>query len=92
MKNAIGITKNAFNWMYLSFVFIKSAIGSDKKYIIKEATTDVKDKIVTTCFLKWNILVHFSWEAKEAIKRMEVVSSPNFARRVNNLKTVIAKT
>ena len=60
--------------------------------IIKEAATDVKDKIVTTCFLKWNILVHFSCEEKEAIKRMEVVSNPNFATRVNNLKTVIDKT
>ena len=71
---------------------IKSAIGFAKKYISKEEIIDVKDKIIITCFLKWKILVHFFWDANDAIKRIEAVSNPNLANRVKSRKTVIART
>ena len=71
---------------------IKSAIGFAKKYISNDAITDVIDNIVTTCFLKLKILVHFSFEAKDAIKRIEVVSNPIFAKIVKRRSTVIVKT
>ena len=78
--------------MYSYFAFIKSAIGIARKYINKEAATEEIDRIEITCFLNLKILVHLSCEAKEEIKRMEVVSKPSLAKRVKRRNTVIVKT
>ena len=78
--------------MKSGFALIKLAISSDKQYIRIDAKTDVKDKIVTTCFRNLKILVHFSWDANDAINLMDVVSNPSFAKRVKSRKTVIART
>ena len=88
----MGNTKKAFNSIYLGFALIKLDIGIAKKYIRNDAKTEVKIKIDTTFFLKAKILVHFSCEAKEAIKRIDVVSNPTLANNVKIPNTVIAKT
>ena len=92
MKKVVGSTKNAFIWIYNAFALINSAIGTDKKYISKDAAIELIDRIEITCFLNLKILVHLSCEAKEEIKRMEVVSKPSLAKRVKRRNTVMVKT
>ena len=78
--------------MYSYFALINSAIGIARKYINKDAATELIESMETTCFRNLKILVHLSCEAKDAIKRIEVVSKPSLAKSVNNLSAVIANT
>ena len=65
--------------MYVDSVPTNSAIGRARKYIKLEAIIEVIDNTNITCFLNLNILVHLSFEAKDAKNLIVDVSIPSFA-------------